>query len=175
MAHSDVERFERVILPHLDDAYTLAHYLLRDEHDVQDAVQEAVLRALRFFHGYRDGDPRAWLLTIVRNCCHSWQRSRRTDRLTVEYGDDDVSTRLYATERADSRAIAASDQAAITRAVAALPVEYREVIVLRELHELSYKEISNMTGVPMGTVMSRLARARERLADALGMLERGVS
>ena len=163
MAQRDVERFERIVLPHLDDAYTLARYLLRDEHDAQDVVQDAVLRALRYFDGYRDGDARAWLLAIVRNCCLTWQTpaSRRSLRrfrspMTLR------STSLIRARRT-TLAIERSERAMLERAIAALPTEFREVIVLREVEELSYKEISDVVGVPMGTVMSRLARARNGL------------
>jgi RNA polymerase sigma-70 factor (ECF subfamily) len=175
MAQRHAEPFERLVLPHLDDAYTLALYLLRDEHDAQDVVQDAVLRALRYFEGYRDGDARAWLLAIVRNCCHTWQRRNRADRLTVSYEDAESSPHLHDSADADAPAIRSSERAAIDRAMASLPTEFREVIVLRELQELSYKEISTVTGVPIGTVMSRLARARKRLASALGLHVREAS
>lgn len=176
MPQRDVQQFERVVLPHLDDAYTLARYLLRDEHDAQDAVQDAVLRALRYFESYRDGDARAWLLAIVRNCCLSWHRRQRIQRASVSLGrgegkgEGDADLRdVSAVGETDARAIARSERAAIERALAALPVEFREVVVLREVQELSYKEISDVVGVPIGTVMSRLARARKRLANALGV------
>jgi RNA polymerase sigma-70 factor, ECF subfamily len=168
MGQRDVERFERTILPHLDDAYTLARYLLRDEHDAQDVVQDAVLRALRYFEGYRDGDARAWLLTIVRNCCLTWQRRHRTDRLAVPFADE-AAEQLSDPEQADTLAIERSERAVLERVLATLPTEFREVIVLREIEDLSYKEISEVVGVPIGTVMSRLARARKRLAAALGI------
>lgn len=171
---ADLERFERVVLPHLDDAYTLARYLLRDEHDAQDVVQDAVLRALRYFDGYRDGDARAWLLAIVRNCCLTWQRRHRGDRLIVPF-DDDLAERVSDSRETDTLAMERSDRAMLERAVAALPTEFREVIVLREVEGLSYKEISDVIGVPMGTVMSRLARARKRLASALGLGVREAS
>jgi RNA polymerase sigma-70 factor (ECF subfamily) len=171
MAQQDVDRFERIILPHLDDAYTLARYLLRDEHDAQDAVQDAVLRALRYFDSYRDGDARAWLLAIVRNCCLTWQRRHSSDRFTVPFSDDVAAAAVAVvdTRPTDASAIEASDRDAVNRAVAALPTEFREVIVLREVEGLSYKEISDVVGAPIGTVMSRLARARKRLAAALGL------
>jgi RNA polymerase sigma-70 factor (ECF subfamily) len=171
---ADLERFERVVLPHLDDGYTLARHLLRDEHDAQDVVQDAVLRALRYFDGYRDGDARAWLLAIVRNCCLTWQRRHRGDRLTVPFGDD-VAERVSDSRETDTLAIERSDHAMLERAVAALPTEFREVIVLREVEGLSYKEISDVIGAPMGTVMSRLARARKRLASVLGLDVREAS
>lgn len=168
MAQRDVEPFERLVLPHLDDAYTLARYLLRDEHDAQDVVQDAVLRALRYFDGFQGGDARAWLLAIVRNCCHTWLRRNRSSDATVPYADSETSAELQAPTEADALAIQSSERDTIRRAVATLPAEFREVIVLRELHDMSYKEISTITGVPIGTVMSRLARARSRLAAALG-------
>lgn len=164
---NDAARFEQILLPHLDDAYTLARYLLRDEHDAQDVVQDAVLRALRHFHKYREGDARAWLLAIVRNCCASWRTRHRHDRRTSGLTDLDTADES-ASRGADARAIASSERAAIERALGTLPEEFREVIILREVQELSYQEISTVTGVPMGTVMSRLARARRRLAAALG-------
>lgn len=167
MPQHDVERFERVVLPHLDDAYTLARYLLRDEHDAQDVVQDAVLRALRYFDSYREGDARAWLLAIVRNCCTSWYRRQRIERASVSIADDDLVD-INAARETDARAISRSERALLERAIAALPMEFREVIVLREVQELSYKAISDVVGVPIGTVMSRLARARKRLASALG-------
>jgi RNA polymerase sigma-70 factor (ECF subfamily) len=167
MTRRDVESFERLVLPHLDDAYALACLLLRDETDAQDVVQDAVLRALRFYDARRDGNERAWLLAIVRNCCYTWHRRRRPDRLSMSYSDADAAPQLQATGQVDAQAVQASEQAAINRALALLPPEYREVVVLREVQDLSYREISEVTGVPMGTVMSRLARARKRLASLL--------
>src|ERR1044071_9193866 len=144
MAQRDVEAFDRLILPHLDDAYTLARYLLRDEHDAQDVVQDAVLRAIRYFEGFRDGDARAWLLAIVRNCCHTWLHRHRTDRVTIGYADAGAPPELHSTDETDGAAMRSSDRAAIERAVRDLPMEFRDVIVLREIQELSYKEISTI-------------------------------
>jgi len=169
-----VERFEQLVLPHLDDAYTLACYLLRDEHDAQDAVQDAVLKALRHFAGFRDGDARAWLLTIVRNSCYSWHKSHRMDRSTVPFTDS-AAQGIVDPKKADDLTLESSERERIQSAVDALPPELREVIVLRELNELSYREISEVVGVPMGTVMSRLSRARERLANALDAGSRKAS
>jgi RNA polymerase sigma-70 factor (ECF subfamily) len=173
MADQRVERFEQVVLPHLDNAYTLARYLLRDEHDAQDAVQESVLRALRYFDGFRDGDARAWLLTIVRNYCYSWQKENRTDRMTVPFTDDE-SAAIADPHAADDRVIQAGERERVQLAVDALSTELREVIVLREINDLSYREISEVVGIPMGTVMSRLARARKHLAGSLGVDSRKV-
>jgi RNA polymerase sigma-70 factor (ECF subfamily) len=168
MAEQDVAQFEALIVPHLDAAYTLARYLLRDEHDAQDAVQDAALRAFRHFEGFRGGDARGWFMAIVRNRCFTRLRSdRRAAQITAvlphHYGSVATEPRS-----ADAAAIEESDRAAIAQAVASLPAEYREVIVLRELQDLSYSEISGVVGVPIGTVMSRLSRARRRLAKALG-------
>ena len=166
MSIEHVAQFEALILPHLDAAYTLARYLLRDEHDAQDVVQDAALRAFKHFGGYRGGDARAWFLTIVRNCCHTWQRQRARRRVVPLSPEHDAVA--VEPRGADASANERSDRAAIERAVSALPAEYREVIVLREVEGLSYAEISEVAGVPIGTVMSRLSRARQRLAFALG-------
>ena len=167
MPDSPLESFERSVVPLLDDAYTLARYLMRDEHDAQDVVQEAYLRAWRHYGGFHGGDARPWLLAIVRNCCHSWRRSARPQQI-VEYVDE-VHGSLEGEQRAtDADAIEASNRAELRVALDLLPPEHREVIVLREIEGLSYKEIASVTGAPIGTVMSRLARARRRLQEALG-------
>jgi RNA polymerase sigma factor (sigma-70 family) len=166
MADQQVQRFEKLVLPHLDDAYTLARYLLRDEHDAQDAVQDAALKALRHIDGFRSGDPRAWLLTIVRNCCYDFHNGR-IDRSTEAFNAIDAES-IADSRATDDLVIEGTEQDRVRAAVDALPTELREVIVLRELNELSYREISEVVGVPMGTVMSRLSRARSRLASALG-------
>ena len=165
---NDVQRFERIVLPHLDDAYTLARYLLRDQHDAQDAVQDAVLRALRYFETYREGDARAWLLAIVRNCCLTRHRKARVERANIALVEDVDVVHEAAGRATDARAVEQSERAALQRALDGLPAEFREVIVLREVQGLSYREISDVVGVPIGTVMSRLARGRRRLASALG-------
>lgn len=164
MAEQGATRFEQVVLPHLDDAYTLACYLLRDQHDAQDAVQESVLRALRYFDGFRGDDARAWLLTIVRNYCYTLKKGGAIDRSTVPFSD---TTDVADVHAADDLVIQSTESERIKAAVDALPAELREVIVLRELNEMSYREISEVVGVPTGTVMSRLSRARSRLAAAL--------
>ncbi len=167
MARRDGESFEQFVLPHLDDAYALACMLLRDETDAQDVVQEAVLRALRFYDGHREGNERAWLLTIVRNCCFTWHRRRLPDRLSVPYTDAEAAPQLRESAAVDARATRSSERAAINRALSLLPEEFREVIVLRDVQDLSYREIGEVVGVPIGTVMSRLARGRKRLASLL--------
>jgi RNA polymerase sigma-70 factor (ECF subfamily) len=161
--------FERVVLVHLDDAYTLARYLVRDEHDAQDVVQDAALRGLRHFASFRQGDARSWFLAIVRNCCYTWLE-RRQGR-SAGGDDQELLAAVPDPREADERAIRASERTRVEAALARLPVELREVIVLREVADLSYKEISNVVGVPAGTVMSRLSRARDRLATLLGSRE----
>jgi RNA polymerase sigma-70 factor (ECF subfamily) len=170
MSTPEIARFEGVVLPFLDDAYGLARYLLRDEHDAQDVVQDAVLRALRHFGGFREGDARAWLLAITRNCCLTFLRNRKDPAVSLSNSDGTEPPELIDGAATDERAIRSSDRAIIERGLAALPFEFREVIVMREINDLSYKEISEVTGVPIGTVMSRLARARRKLASALGIL-----
>lgn len=166
MNQSDVARFERVVLPYLDDAYTLARYLVRDEHDAQDVVQEAALRAFRYFAGYSGGDARSWLLAIVRNCSLTWLQRRRSDQRMVPFSDGE-GLDVPGGVDADTMAIDSSERRRVDRAIAMLPVEFREVLVLREVEDLSYREISDVVGVPVGTVMSRLSRARKRLAAVL--------
>jgi RNA polymerase sigma-70 factor (ECF subfamily) len=159
-------RFEERVIPLMDDAYILARYLLRDEHDAQDVVQEAYLRAWRYFGSFRGGDERAWLLTIVRNCCYT-SRHRGQDARLVEYDDEAHSIEAGSRYAADAAAASESEQGLLSAALAGLAPEFREVVVLREIEGCSYQEIARVTGVPIGTVMSRLARARERLRRAL--------
>ena len=173
MEETPGQLFEQVVMPHLNDAYTLARYLLHDEHDAQDVVQEAVLRAIRHIDGFRHGDPRAWLLTIVRNCCYTWHKQHRRDRTNVPLSDASALN-IEDAETADDATIRASDSELIRNAVDKLPADLKEVLILRELNDLSYREISDVVGVPMGTVMSRLSRAREKLASVLGEATRMV-
>ena len=163
---SAARQFDALIVPHLDEAYTLARYLLRDEHDAQDIVQEAALRALRHIAGLRRADARAWLLSIVRNCCYTFTAARGAERSRVSETVEQLE--LPDERSADERAVRSSERARIETALAQLPMDLREVVILREISDLSYKEIAEVAGVPMGTVMSRLARARERLASLLG-------
>jgi len=163
-------RFESVVLPHLDAAYALARWLTRNDADAADVVQEAVLRAFRYFDTYREGDAKSWLLRIVRRTCYSWlERNRPADVVPLEAepahneGGADAPHRTTNTEALlQSR----SDLRRLDVLVEALPAPLREVIVLRELHELGYREIAEVTGVPIGTVMSRLHRARSALRRA---------
>ena len=174
MPDSPLESFERIVVPLLDDAYTLARYLMRDEHDAQDVVQEAYLRAWRHYGGFHGGDARPWLLAIVRNCCHTWRRAARPQQV-VEYVDEVHGNADGGQRATDAAAIEASDRTELRVALDQLQPEYREAIVLREIEGLSYKEIASVTGAPIGTVMSRLARARRRLQEALGLGAREAS
>ena len=160
-------RFEALALPHLDGAYALARWLTRNDADAADVVQEACLRAFRYFDSYRDGDARSWLLQIVRRTAVSWiQRNRPKEVVSLE-GDIDFNDTIATTSReAEVVLESRSDVRRLDQLIAALPVPLREAIVLRELQELGYRDIAEVTGVPIGTVMSRLHRARSLLLRA---------
>jgi RNA polymerase sigma-70 factor, ECF subfamily len=169
MESRELGRFEAIVLPHLDAAYTLARYLTRHEHDAQDVVQDAYLRALKYFDGFRGAeaaDGRAWLLTIVRNTAFTWRRRYRQEAGSAEF-DEQLHSESVADVHPEAMLSDASARESLHQALDRLPPEFREVIVLRELQSLSYKEIGEVTGVPVGTVMSRLSRARSRLQRAL--------
>jgi RNA polymerase sigma-70 factor, ECF subfamily len=163
---TDAARFEEAILPHLDAAYNLARWLVRDAGHAEDLVQESCLRAWKGFQGFRGGDARSWLLAIVRNTCFSWLRSNRRQELAVEF-DEGIHTPEVGAPDAEGQLVAQASREVLGRALEELPPEFREALVLRELEGLSYKEIGDVVGVPVGTVMSRLARARARLAGVL--------
>ena len=160
---SDVNRFEELVLPHLDAAHNLARWLTRNPDDAEDVVQEACVRALKYIGALHGNDARAWFLTIVRHAFYDWcKRNRpaeiaRDDGTAIEMAIDDaaIDPEQAALRGAESRLLA--------NAVAELPLVYREVLILRELEELSYKEIARIADIPVGTVMSRLARARSLL------------
>ncbi len=158
-------RFEQTMLPHLDAAYSLARYIVRDEHDAEDLVQDAYLRALRYFESYRGGDERAWLLTIVRRTCYTWLKRRRDRPALAPF--DEMEHAAEPGGDPETHAVHDDLRDLLSRAVDELPVEFREVVVLRDVQDLSYKEIARILGIPLGTVMSRLARARRRLQSAL--------
>ena len=158
--------FETTILPHLDAAYNLARWLTRNDADAEDVVQEAYLRAFRFFGGFHGDDGRAWLLGIVRNTSYTWMQQNRSAQLNTplddelpEVGSDDMNPEAQLLQKADAQML--------RQAVEELPLEFREVLVLRELDEMSYKQIAVVADLPLGTVMSRLARARKRLQQIL--------
>jgi RNA polymerase sigma-70 factor, ECF subfamily len=159
-------RFEAVALPHLDAAYVLARWLTRNDADAADAVQEAFLRAFRYFDSYRGDDAKSWVLKIVRRTCYSWlERNRPADVVSLEAEEERGDA--VATSATDAEALleSRSNLRLLDRLIEALPAPLREAIVLRELHELGYRyrEIAEITGVPIGTVMSRLHRARSLL------------
>lgn len=165
MRDNDGKRqFELLALPHLDAAYNLARWLTGNAADASDVVQEAYLRAFRYFGAYKGGDMRVWLLTIVRNSFLTWVRENRSTRLvfSLDSAVTDEVEPLWATPSRDpeSELIATIDAATLEQLMARLPPEHREVLVLREFEDLSYRDIATVTGVPVGTVMSRLARAR---------------
>jgi RNA polymerase sigma-70 factor, ECF subfamily len=157
-------RFEQLVLPHVDAAFNLARWVLRGRSDAEDVAQEALLRALRFFRGFHGGDARAWLLQIVRNTCYTWLEKNRPMELSTEFNEELYSQPSVSPE---SLAIAGDDRERLTRAIEDLPPRFREVLVLRELEGCSYKEIAAITSMPIGTVMSALARARQRLQRSL--------
>ena len=164
------QRFEAAVLPHLDAAYNLARWLLRDEQSAQDVVQEAYLRAFRFFDGFRGGDARPWLLSIVRNSCFTWLRERGRDHLEFdeERDSDQLDPALLEADDGPERLLERKlERAQVNLAIATLPPLFREVLVLREIEALSYEEIAQVVGIPTGTVMSRLSRARSMLRAAL--------
>jgi RNA polymerase sigma-70 factor (ECF subfamily) len=161
-------RFEQVVLPHLPAAYNLARWLVRSDQDAEDVVQEAYLRAFKFFDGYRGGESRSWLLTIVRNSCYSWLQRNRARELTDPI-DDSPQEALIDFANPELRLLRQADAQMVHEALARLPLEFREVMVMREMEELSYKEIAAIADLPIGTVMSRLARGRKRLYSLLAI------
>jgi RNA polymerase sigma-70 factor, ECF subfamily len=158
--------FERVVLPHLDAAYNLAYWLTRQDCDAQDVVQEALLRAYKFIHGFHGGDGRAWLLTIVRNTSFTWLERNRT-RQPVQTFEEEIHSGARVSASPEAPLLEREDEGLVRQAIEQLPPEFREAIVLRELEGLSYKEIAEIAGIPLGTVMSRLARARDQLQQHL--------
>ena len=167
------QRFMDVVIPHLDDAQSLARWLTGNAADAEDVVQDAAIRALAGIGSLREGNPRAWLLTIVRNTAFTWLAKNRPKQLIVT--DDDrvfeqaglAMDEALGTPTPEAALIAKADAQCVTAAIAALPLPYREVIVLREIEELSYQEIARVTSLPIGTVMSRLSRARVKLMAAI--------
>ena len=164
------ENFTAVVMPHLDDAYALARWLSGNGADAEDIVQDACLRALRGLDRYRGGNARAWLLAITRNAAFTWlARNRPKTQVVAE--DIEVLAPADGAPTPEEALIADADAAGIERAIFALPPPFKETLVLRDINGLSYREIAEITGVPLGTVMSRLARARGLLMAALGRPE----
>src|SRR5581483_10536169 len=170
--NEDTKRFEQLILPHLNAAHNLARWLTRSDSAAQDVVQESCWRAVKSLHRFMDGNARAWLLTIVRNQSYSWLKESAGERYAVDIDDEEAMSEkdkatLVHTDTPEIWTQRMQDRQALQNGLEALPVIFREVIVLKELEELSYKEIAGVTEVPIGTVMSRLARGREMLKKEL--------
>ena len=159
------DSFDEVVLPHLDAAYRLARWLMRNEFDAEDAVQEASLRAFRYFRTFTGGNGRAWFLRIVRNTCCSW-RSRSVQALTDLFDEEQHSSARPASDP-ETLVLHTDDITLIERTLSNLPDRFREVLVLRELEDLTYREIADVMGIPIGTVMSSLSRARQAFRSAL--------
>jgi len=159
-------RFEQTIVPHLDSAYNLARWLTRNDQDAEDVVQEAYLRAFKFFESFHGGDSRTWMLTIVRNTCYTWLHRNQNVALSETF-DEEIHSDGCDRRGLERLLLEDADRELLRQALNELPEEFREVMILRELEGLSYKEIAVICRVPLGTVMSRLARARKRLQETL--------
>ena len=164
LSQEDRSRFEAIVMPHLDAAYNLARWLLGGRSEAEDVTQDAILRAYRFFNTFHSGDARAWLLQIVRNCCYTWLQKNRN---WVDVDELDDASVPREKETPETLAISGDDRERLTMALEQLSPQFREVLVLRELEGLSYKEIAAITSRPMGTIMSALARARQQLRALL--------
>ena len=160
-------RFEAEVIPHLDAAHNLARWITKNGEDAEDVVQERTcLRAYRYFDGYHGGSVKAWLLTIVRNTCYTWLQQNRKRPVDI-ISDDELNAFESADASPETVLLAGIDKDLLHKAMDALPAEYREILILREMEELSYKEIADIAELPVGTVMSRLSRARKRLQQLL--------
>ena len=166
MDPAELREFERTLLPHMSAAFNLARWLTGSDPDAEDVVQEAYLRAVRFFAGFRGGSSKAWFLAIVRNAAYTWLQRSQAHRATTSFDAEmhDVADGGQGPELDLLQGAARQD---LLQALESLPAEFRETLVLRELEGLSYKEIAEVGGVPIGTVMSRLTRARQRLRQIL--------
>ena len=165
MDGNKTRRFEALVLPHLDAAYNLARWLTHSDQDGEDVVQEAFLRAFRFIDSWHGEQGRAWLLTIVRNTAMSWLKEGRASSATREY--DELRHSEGHTDGPESLLSRKDERGQVNAALKKLPVDFREVLVLREMEDLSYREIAQVAGIPIGTVMSRLSRARKELGELL--------
>lgn len=170
------ERFQAMVLPHLDSAFNLARWLTRSSQEAEDIVQEAYLRAFKFFDGFHGEDGRAWLLGIVRNTFYTWYQQNKAQSRNTQFDEDlhgvhleDADTHEHNPE---AQLIQKDNRRELQQALEALSVEFREVIVMRELEDLSYKQIAGIVGIPIGTVMSRLGRGRKQLAEILAAANR---
>jgi RNA polymerase sigma-70 factor (ECF subfamily) len=167
--HNQLLNFEQAVLPHLDAAYNLARWLTRNEQDAQDVAQEACLRAFRFFPGFRGGDARAWFLKIVRNTFYSWSHGNRPLQEAAEFDENFFPPDSHA-PNPEEVVLQNDSDTLVRKALEMLPSTSREVLILRELEGMSYKEIADITGMPIGTVMSSLSRARGRLRQVMATL-----
>ena len=168
------ENSKEALLLHLDAAYNLARWLTRDERDAEDVVQEAYMRALKHFGTFKGGDARPWLLKIVRNTFYTWiRRNRLSDAMTPFDEEEDIH--VSNAPSPEMLLVKEADQRLVRRALRQLPREFLEVILLREFEELSYQQIADTVQIPVGTVMSRLARARRRLAQIISNCREGVA
>jgi RNA polymerase sigma factor (sigma-70 family) len=172
----DHERFARLVLPYLGDAYSLARWITGNRADAEDVVQDACLRALRGIGSVGDGSARPWVLTVVRNTAYTWLRKNRPLAVLAVEDLEDVEIANAKpgdpdSETPETALIARADATALQAAIMALPTAYRETMIMRDVQGLSYREISEVTGVPIGTVMSRLARGRNRVIKAVGRTE----
>jgi len=167
--HNQLPSFEQALLPHLDAAYNLARWLTRNGQDAEDVVQEAYLRAFRFFPGFRGGDVRAWLMKIVRNTCYTWLHTNRPLQDAAEF-DENLFPPDSHTPNPEEVVLQNDSDTLVRKALEMLPPNFREVLILRELEGMSYKEIADITEMPIGTVMSSLSRARGRLRQVLTIL-----
>jgi len=174
-ASDDNVLFRRVVLPHLDDAFNLARWLTADRTDAEDVVQEACMRALRGIGGFSGGNARAWVLRIVRHTAYSWMRKNRPKSFELVEDWESIEaaeSSAWDVEMPETAVIAKAEAALIEAAIAALPAVFRETLILREVSGLSYREIAEVTGAPAGTVMSRLARARQEVIALIGKSEK---
>jgi RNA polymerase sigma factor (sigma-70 family) len=166
-------RFEDLVMPHMDAGYNLARWLTRSDQDADDVLQDACIKAFRFVEQCRGENPRAWFLTIVRNAAFSWLRNNRHPELIVTVGEDgelaDLTDIAADPNTPETIILEGEARQSMDEAIRNLPPSHREVLILREQEEMSYKQIAEVTGVPIGTVMSRLARARSSIAKALGL------
>jgi len=172
----DNARFANVVLPHLGDAYALARWITGNRADAEDVVQDACLRAFRAIRSFANGSARAWVLTIVRNTAYTWISKNRPAALVVVDDLEAVETAQAIpgdpnAATPETAVIAQADVARLTAAISALPIPFRETLILRDVQGLDYREIAEVTGVPIGTVMSRLARGRSRLIATIGSKE----
>jgi len=165
-AQNNFNNFERSVLPYLDSAYNLARWLTRNDQDAEDVVQEASLRAFKYFDSFHGDNCRAWLLAIVRNTCYTWMKRNRTPEFAASF-DEEADRADRKAPKQETLQANGADWPMLNSALEALPTEYREVVILQGLEGLTYREIAEVVDIPIGTVMSRLARARKQLQMAL--------